>query len=71
VAAGLIVTISDRCMNISLVEIINALVPAKGLTERLANAHPQHADAVAEFVSEIDRITNELRASVYGVPPSA
>ena len=62
---------SDRCMNISLVEIINALVLAKGFAERLANAHPQHADAVAEFVSEIDRITNELRASVYGVPPSA
>ena len=62
---------SDRCMNISLVEIINALVPAKGFAERLANAHPQHADAVAEFVSRsiASRMNLEPVCMAFLLPP--
>jgi len=50
---------------ISLVEIINALVPARAFAQRLGQEHPQTAETVADFVAEIDRITTELQASVH------
>jgi len=59
-----------QSMNVSVVDIMNALVPAKAFAEDLAQAHPKHADAVAQFVSEIGRIANELKASVYGARPA-
>ena len=51
---------------ISLVGIINALVPVRAFAQGLAQGHPEHAETLADFVGEIDRIFIELQASVYG-----
>jgi len=53
-------------MKPSLVEINNALEGARGLSQALAQSHPEHDEAVGKFNEDINQISRELGNIVYG-----
>jgi hypothetical protein len=55
-------------MKPSLVDIRCALTAALGFASLFAESRPQHAEAVNNFIRDIENISKELGDAIYGSP---